>query len=94
MVQRLNISLSGDTVERLDQYAYEQHCNSRSQAITHLLWEAKVKNAQLRGQIGLDPESQIEEVIVENEREQFPDNLNLLSFCMDGPKTESNNLLV
>ena len=54
MVQRLNISLSGDTVERLDQYAYEQHCNSRSQAITHLLWEAKVKNAQLRGQIGLD----------------------------------------
>ena len=33
MVKRTNISLESDTLERIDQYAMENHCN-RSQAIT------------------------------------------------------------
>lgn len=50
---RINISLSGDTLERLDQYAFENH-SSRSKAITDLIWKAQVKNTQLRGQITLE----------------------------------------
>lgn len=50
---RVNISVRRDTLERLDQYAFENH-SSRSQAITDLVWNAKVKNCQLRGQISLD----------------------------------------
>jgi metal-responsive CopG/Arc/MetJ family transcriptional regulator len=46
---RVNISLEGDTLDRLDQYACEQH-KTRSQAITDLVWQAKVKYEQLRGQ--------------------------------------------
>ena len=46
---RVNISLEGDTLERLDQFAFEQH-RTRSQAVTDLVWQAKVKYEQLRGQ--------------------------------------------
>ena len=48
--QRVNVTLTPDTVERLRQYAYEQHLDSISAAITDLTWKAKVKNTQLRGQ--------------------------------------------
>ena len=50
MCVRINISLTSDTLERLDQYAYETH-SSRSKALTDLIWKAPVKHAQLRGQI-------------------------------------------
>ena len=49
---RVNISLRADTLERLDQFAYEQH-KSRSQAITDLVWQAKVRNVQIRGQTSM-----------------------------------------
>ena len=42
-VKRINISLQSDTLDRLDQYAFEEHV-SRSQAITSLVWKAHVKN--------------------------------------------------
>ena len=53
MKQRVNISLSEDTAERLRQYAWENHKNV-SQAITDWVWSVKVKNEQLRGQMVLD----------------------------------------
>ena len=49
MKQRMNISVSEDTIERLKQYAWEHHTNV-SQAITDWIWSAKVKNEELRGQ--------------------------------------------
>ena len=49
------LSLDPDTAERLKQYAFENHTNV-SQAVTDWIWSAKVKNTQVRGQIGLvDP---------------------------------------
>lgn len=50
--KRVNIYLSMDTLERLKQYAFEHHTNV-SHAITALVWQAKVKNEQVRGQLGL-----------------------------------------
>ena len=47
---RINISVDEDTAERLRQYAWEQH-SSVSKAITDLIWSAKVKNGQIRGQL-------------------------------------------
>lgn len=47
---RMNISVDEDTAERLRQYAWEQH-SSVSKAITDLIWSAKVKNGQIRGQL-------------------------------------------
>ena len=52
-VRRINISLRSDTLDRLDQYAYEEHV-SRSQAITSLVWKARVKNSSVRGQMNID----------------------------------------
>lgn len=52
-MKRTNISLTPDTLERLDQYAFENHMN-RSQAITQLVWNAKVKKEQLRGQMNVN----------------------------------------
>jgi len=52
MKQRINISLTPDTVERLKTYAWENH-KTVSQAITDWIWSAKVKNAQVRGQTSL-----------------------------------------
>ena len=49
MKKRINISLSEDTIERLKQYAWENHTNV-SQAITDWIWSVKVKNTQIRGQ--------------------------------------------
>lgn len=49
---RVNISIRDDTLARLDQLAFEEH-KSRSQAITDLVWNAKVKNQQLRGQTSM-----------------------------------------
>lgn len=49
MRKRINISLSDDTVERLKQYAWENHKNV-SQAITDWIWSEKVRNSQIRGQ--------------------------------------------
>lgn len=50
---RVNVSLSEDTVERLKQFAFENH-TTVSQAITDWTWKAKVKNEQIRGQQSLD----------------------------------------
>lgn len=50
--RRLNISVSEDTYERLRQYADENH-TTVSQAITDWIWQAKVKNAQVRGQMSI-----------------------------------------
>ena len=52
-VRRINVSLRSDTLERLDQYAFEEHV-SRSQAITSLVWKARVKNSTVRGQMNID----------------------------------------
>ena len=49
MKQRINVSLSEDTVDRLKQYAWEKH-KTVSQAITDWIWSEKVKNEQIRGQ--------------------------------------------
>lgn len=43
------LSLSPDTAERLRQYAYEQH-KSMSQVVTDYIWSVKVKAVNLRGQ--------------------------------------------
>ncbi|MBR1711399.1 MAG: hypothetical protein IJ719_21685 [Clostridia bacterium] len=51
--KRVNISLQYDTLDRLDQYAFEQHV-SRSQAITNLVWKAKVDYQITRGQVTIE----------------------------------------
>lgn len=52
--KRVNISITEDTLERLRQYAWENHIGDGvSGAITDLIWKAKVKNSQLRGQESL-----------------------------------------
>lgn len=50
---RVNLSLDPDTKERLKVYAWENHA-SVSKAVTDLVWAAKVKNSQIRGQTSLD----------------------------------------
>lgn len=49
---RVNISVEEDTLERLKQYAYENH-TTVSGAITDWIWSAKVKNTNVRGQMSL-----------------------------------------
>lgn len=49
MKQRINISVTEDTAERLKQFAWENH-SSVSQTVTNWIWSAKVKNEQIRGQ--------------------------------------------
>lgn len=51
--KRVNIYLSEDTIERLKQYAWENH-TSVSHAVTEWIWHTKVKNEQIRGQISLN----------------------------------------
>ena len=49
--RRVTISVTEDTLERLKQYAWENHIGDGvSGAITDLIWKAKVKSSQLRGQ--------------------------------------------
>lgn len=50
---RINLSLDPDTAERLRQYAWENH-STMSKAVTDFVWNAKVKNAQVRGQLNLN----------------------------------------
>ena len=50
---RINISLDPDTRERLKVYAWENHA-SVSKAVTDLVWNAKVRNTQVRGQMSLE----------------------------------------
>lgn len=50
--KRVNIYLSVDTIDRLKQYAWENH-TTVSHAITDWIWRTKVKNDQLRGQTHL-----------------------------------------
>lgn len=52
MKQRVNISLTEDTAERLRMFAWENH-KTLSQAVTDWTWAAKVKNSQIRGQTSL-----------------------------------------
>lgn len=49
---RINLSVDTDTLERLKQYAWENH-STMSKAVTDLVWNAKVKNTQIRGQMDL-----------------------------------------
>lgn len=52
--RRLNITIAEDTYERLQQYVDENHIgNGLSGGIEDLVWKAKVKNDQVRGQISL-----------------------------------------
>lgn len=53
MKVRVNISLEEDTIERLKQYAYENH-TTVSGAITQWIWSARVKGENLPGQTALD----------------------------------------
>lgn len=46
---KLNLSLDEDTVERLKQYATEQHMNV-SGAVTQWIWGVKISGADPRGQ--------------------------------------------
>ena len=46
---RVNISLEQDTLERLKQYAWENH-TTVSGAITSIVWNLKVKGENVRGQ--------------------------------------------
>ena len=50
---RVNLSVDADTLERLRQYAWENH-STVSKAVTDLIWTAKVKNTQVRGQMSLE----------------------------------------
>lgn len=50
--KRMNIYLSEDTIERLKQYAWENH-TSVSHAITEWIWHTKVSHEQIRGQTSL-----------------------------------------
>lgn len=47
--ERLDITVSSDTEERQEQYAFE-HYTSISQVATDWIWREKVKNEQIRGQ--------------------------------------------
>ncbi len=49
---RVNISLDEDTLERLRLYAWENHATV-SKAVTDLVWSAKVRNGEIRGQMAL-----------------------------------------
>lgn len=52
--KRVNISISEDTLERLKQYAFENHIgNGVSGAVEDLVWKAKVSGTQVRGQMSL-----------------------------------------
>lgn len=51
--KRVNLYLSEDTIERLKQYAWENH-TSASHAVTEWIWHARIKNEQVRGQLRVD----------------------------------------
>ena len=53
--QRVNITITEDTKERLLQYGYENHIpGGLSGAIEHITWNIlKVKNTQVRGQMSI-----------------------------------------
>ena len=48
--ERIHVSLDSSTVDRLKQFAFEQH-KSVSQAVSDMVWAQKVKNTQIRGQM-------------------------------------------
>lgn len=50
--KRVTISLDDETHERLKQFAYERHM-SVSQVIRQWIWQQKIKNENLRGQLHL-----------------------------------------
>ena len=50
---RIFITLDQDTKERLEMYAWENH-STVSKAVTDLIWNAKVRNSQIRGQLSLE----------------------------------------
>jgi hypothetical protein len=50
---RICITLDQDTKERLEMYALENH-STVSKAVTDLIWNAKVRNSQIRGQLSLE----------------------------------------
>lgn len=51
--KKITITLTFDTIERLEQLAFEMH-SSKSKAITDLIWAAKVKNQNVRGQMNFE----------------------------------------
>ena len=50
---RICITLDQDTKERLEMYAWENH-STVSKAVTDLIWNAKVRNSQIRGQLSME----------------------------------------
>ena len=52
--KRINLSIDEDTEDRLRQYSWENH-STMSKAVTDMIWKAKVKNSQVRGQTSLKP---------------------------------------
>ena len=50
---RICITLDQDTKERLEMYAWENH-STVSKAVTDLIWGAKVRNSQIRGQLSME----------------------------------------
>lgn len=60
MKKRVNISLAEDTVERLKQFAYENH-RSVSQAVTDWVWEAPVAYGSLQNQSKIELKKKKEE---------------------------------
>jgi len=50
---RICITLDQDTKERLEMYAWENH-STVSKAVTDLIWNAKVRNSQICGQLSLE----------------------------------------
>ena len=59
--QRVNITLEPDTVERLRQYACENHLDSISAAITKLTWSAQLQEDQTLDVLKCFPEWEKEE---------------------------------
>ena len=51
--KKITITLTFDTAERLEQLAFKTH-SSKSKAITDLIWAAKVKNQNVRGQMNFE----------------------------------------
>ena len=48
---RVNLSLTPDTAERLEQYAWDNHLSGASAAVTELVWKAKVTKGSIPGQM-------------------------------------------
>ena len=51
--ERLTVQLDNNTVERLKDWAWQNHCRDCSAALTTIIWKLKVEKGQIRGQMNL-----------------------------------------